>query len=104
MCIRDRFGLVDLAHDALPGDHRAMVRLAKLLIGRDVKRTHEMLHVELIGPPRAALFCLASQISSSGMSASLASGEGSDAPEAGSTAGGRSVVGMLGHWEARDST
>lgn len=53
-----RLGLVDLAHDALPGDHRAVVHLAQLFRRRDVQRLHEVLHVELVRTAGALAFLL----------------------------------------------
>jgi hypothetical protein len=53
-----RLGLVDLAHDALPGAHGAVVHLAQLVVGLYVQRPHEMLHIELVGAPRSFAFLL----------------------------------------------
>jgi len=41
-------GLIDLAHDAFPGDDGAVVHFAQFVVGRDMKRPHEVLHVELV--------------------------------------------------------
>jgi hypothetical protein len=51
-------GLVGLAHDALPGDHGAVVHLAQLVVGLYVQRPDEMLHIELVGAPRSFAFLL----------------------------------------------
>ena len=51
-------GLIDLAHDALPGNHGAVVHLAQLVVGLDMQRPHEVLHVELVGAARAFAFLL----------------------------------------------
>ena len=38
-----------LAHDPLPGDHRAMIDLAQLVGRGDAERAHEVRHVLLVG-------------------------------------------------------
>jgi len=53
-----RGGVLGFAHDALPGDDGAVVHLAQFVVGRDVKRAHEMLHVELVGAAGALAFLL----------------------------------------------
>ena len=53
-----RLGLIDLAHDALPGNHGAVVHLAQLVVGRDMQRAHEVPHVELVGAAGAFAFLL----------------------------------------------
>jgi hypothetical protein len=52
------FGLIDLAHDALPGNYGAVVHLAQPVVGLDVQRPHEMLHVELVSTAGAFAFLL----------------------------------------------
>lgn len=51
-------GAVDLAHDALPGNHGAMVHLAQLVIGSNHERAHEMLDIELVCAAGALAFLL----------------------------------------------
>lgn len=53
-----RLGLVDLAHNALPGDHRAVVRFAQLVVGCDIHGAHEVLYVELAGAAGTFAFLL----------------------------------------------
>jgi len=55
---RRRCGMLSLAHEVLPGDHRLVVGLAQFLGRRDAERAHEMLHVLPVGPAgtRALLF------------------------------------------------
>lgn len=50
---RGSSGAFFFAHNALPGDHGAMVNLAQLVGGGDAERLHEMRHVELVGPSGA---------------------------------------------------
>ena len=51
-------GVVGLTHDALPGDDGAVVHLTQLVIGLDVQRPHEMLHVEFVCASGAFVFLL----------------------------------------------
>ena len=64
------------ADDPLPGDDGAMINLAQQVWGGNVKGAHEVRHVELVGAAVRALFWLASQTSSSGIAAKLASWPG----------------------------
>lgn len=49
---------VNLAHDALPGDHGALVHPTQLITGTNHQRSHEMLHVQLVGAAVAFAFLL----------------------------------------------
>src|SRR5262249_24167491 len=51
-------GAVDLAHNALPGNHGPVVHLSKLDIALDAERLHEVLHVELVSTAGAFAFLL----------------------------------------------
>ena len=53
-----RLGLIDLARDALPGNHCVVIHLAQFVVGLDAQCPHKMLHVELIGTARAFAFLL----------------------------------------------
>jgi hypothetical protein len=55
---RRRCGVLGLAHEALPGDHRLVVGLAQFLGRRDAERPHEVLHVEPVGAPGARALLL----------------------------------------------
>ena len=67
---RSRAGTFRLAHGAFQSDHRAVVYVAQLRVRRDGEGRHEAENFEPVGPPGARVFCLASRVSSSGMSAS----------------------------------
>ena len=51
-------GLIDLAHDALPGNHGAVIHLAQLVVRPHMKRAHKVLHVELVSTAGAFAFLL----------------------------------------------
>ena len=55
---RRRRGVLGLAHEALPGDHGAVVDLAQLVGRGDRQRRHEVPHVEPVGPAGAGALLL----------------------------------------------
>jgi len=49
---------IDLAHDAFPGNHGAVIHFTQLIVGRDMESPHKVLHVELVSTAGASAFLL----------------------------------------------